>query len=120
MHKIIGIFFAITCFATSAVSNSIMGAGVWFWVIIATGCIVAFSQFFPKIRGPGSGLAMLLGFVSIFAILFGMVAATIGGSFKMDDSSALLLFLFFIVAVLGFVLASLYKRSIRTSDGGRV
>ncbi len=95
-----------------------MGAGLWFWVIISTGCIVAISQFFPKIRGAGSGLALILSFISIFAIIFGLVAATIGGSFKMDDSSALLLFLFFIVAVLGFVVASLYKKSIRSSGSG--
>jgi hypothetical protein len=114
MNKVIGILFALACFATSAQSNSMMGAGLWFWVIIATGFIVASSQFFPRLKGPGSGLALLLGIISICAILFGMIAATIGGSFKMDDSSALLLFLFFIIVVLGFTLAIMYKRSIRS------
>jgi hypothetical protein len=93
-----------------------MGAGLWFWVIISIGCITATCQFLPRCRGVGAGLALLLSIISVCAILLGMLAATIGGSFNMDGSSALLLFLFFLVAVLGFVLASLYKKSIRSSD----
>lgn len=112
MHKFVGILFALVCFSTSALSQSMMGAGTWFWVIITIGLFTAISQFFPKLRGAGSGLALLLSFISIFAIFFGLVAATIGGSFKMDDKSALLLSLFGIVAVLGFVVAILYKKSL--------
>jgi len=93
-----------------------MGAGAWFWGIIVVGCLVAISQFYPRLRPVGSGLALLLGIISICAILLGMLAATIGGSFKMDDSFALLMFLFFNIAVLGFILASLYKKSIQISD----
>lgn len=115
MHKFMGVLFALACFATSAMSNSIMGAGFWFWVIIATGCIVAYSQFSPRLRGLGSGLALLLSFLSILTIVLAMVAATIGGSFKMDDSFGLLLFLFSVVAVLGFVVAILYKKSMPAS-----
>jgi len=114
LSKVIGIFFAIACFATAAMSNSMMGAGFWFWAIIGTGCIVAISQFYPKLRGAGSGLAMLLSIMSVFAVALGMLAATIGGSFKMDDNSAFLLFLFSLIAILGFVVGSLYKQSIRT------
>lgn len=116
MNKIIGIFFAIACIATSAVSNSMMGAGLWFWVIIATGLVVAVSQFFPMLRGVGSGLALMLATLSVCAVLLGLLAATIGGSFNMDGSAAFLLFLFFVIAVLGFVLSSLYKRSMRSVE----
>lgn len=117
MNKVIGILFAIRCFATSALSQSMMGAGMWFLVIIATGCLVAVSQFFPRLKGPGSGLALLLGLISLCAILLGLLAATIGGSFNMDDSSALLLFLFFLIAVFGIILASMFKKPIRPKSG---
>ena len=116
MNKAIGVFFALACLATSAQSNSMMGAGFWFWTIVVAGLIVATSQFFPQLKGPESGLALLLGIISICTTLFDMLAATIGGSFKMDDSSALLLFLFVIIAVLGFTLAIMYKRSIRSGN----
>ncbi len=116
MNKFIGILFAIACIATAAVSNSMMGAGLWFWIIIATGFIVAISQFFPLLRGIGSGLAFILSVFSLIAILLGLLAATIGGSFNMDSSTALLLFLFLVIAVLGFIVSSLYTRSMRANE----
>lgn len=115
MNKFIGSLFAITCFATSALSSSMMGAGFWFWVIIASGFIVALCQFFPKFRSVGSGVALLLSILSILAVLLGLVASTIGGSFKIDNSTAFLLFLFFVISVLGFVIISLEKRALRSS-----
>ena len=116
MHKFIGIFFAIACIATSAVSNSIMGAGLWFWVITATGLFVAISQFLPWLRGIGSGFALILSVLSVCAIVLGLLAATIGGSFNMDGGAALLLLLFFLIAVLGFIVSSLYTRSTRSIE----
>lgn len=116
MHKFIGALFAIACIATAAASNSIMGAGLWFWVIIISGIIVAASQFFPMLRGLGSGLAFILSVLSVLAILLGMLGATVGGSFNMDGSTALLLFLFFVIAALGFVVSGLYNRALRSSE----
>lgn len=113
MYKVVGIFFALACFSTSALSNSIMGAGMWFWIILATGAFVAVSQFIPILRGPGAGIAGLLSIISVCAVLFGLVAATIGGSFRLETNEALLLFLFFVVAVLGLTLAISFKRSVR-------
>lgn len=110
MNKTIAILFAVSCFATSALSNSIMGPGMWFWIIIITGVFVALSQFFPKIRVFGAGIAGLLGIVSIFAVLLGLVAATIGGSFKLDTDEALLLFSFFLIAVFGITLVRVNRK----------
>ena len=114
MNKLIGVLFAITCFATSALSNSIMGAGIWFWVIIASGLLVAVCQWFPMLQSLAAGVALLLSTLSVLAVLLGLLASTIGGSFNIDDSSALLLFLFFVIAVLGFVVSSIYRRSVRS------
>jgi len=111
MNKFLGFVFAITCFSTSALSNSIMGAGMWFWVIIAVGLFVPISQYFPKLREPGAVAACILGCISICAVLFGLVAATIGGSFRLEDREALLLFLFFIIGVIGITMAILDKKA---------
>lgn len=90
-----------------------MGMGLWFWVITFSGFFVAISQFYPKLRGAGSGLAMFLVMLSVCAILLGLVAGTAGGSFRMDEGSSLLLFLFFNIAVLGLLLGMLHKKSIQ-------
>lgn len=116
MHKTLGVLFAITCFATAGVSASLMGAGMWFWIIIASGTFVAVSQFYPVIRGAGSGLAVLLGIVSICAVALGLLASTIGGSFRLDDQLAILLLLFFVIFILGLVLGSMFKRSLKRID----
>jgi hypothetical protein len=114
LSKVIGVFFAIACFATAAMSNSMMGTGFWFWAIIGTGFIVAVSQFYPKLSHAGSGLALLLSLVSVFAVALGLLAGTIGGSFKMDDNSAFLLFLFSLIAILGLAVGILNKQSSRS------
>lgn len=113
MNKLIGILFAIACFSTSALSSSIMGVGMWFWVILAAGLLVAACQWIPRLQSLAAGVAFSLSIISILAVLLGLLASTIGGSFNIDSSSAFLLFLFFIIAVLGFVLSSLYRRSVR-------
>ena len=93
-----------------------MGIGMWFWVIISVGLFVAISQYYSPLRGIGSGLAVLLGIVSICAVFLGLVAATIGGSFHLDDREALLLFLFFIIFLLGLILGFMYKKSIKLQN----
>ena len=113
MNKLIGILFSFTCMATSAVSNSLMGAGMWFWLIIFIGLFSAVSQFVPKLKGAGSGLALCLSGISIVAIFLGTIASTIGGAFRMDESTILLMLLFFLNAILGFTLASLHKDSLK-------
>ena len=106
----------MACFATSAVSSSIMGAGMWFWLIIIVGSFVAVSQFYSKLRGAGAGLALSLSMLSVCAVVLGVLAATIGGSFRMDESTSLLMFLFCIVAVLGVLLAVLHKDYLRSAN----
>jgi len=110
MNKVVAILFGIFCFATSAVSNSILGAGMWFWIIIATGIFVAVSQFSPILRVFGSVAALLLGVISVFAVILTLFAATIGGSFELDNREALLVFTFLMIAVFGFSLVIINRR----------
>lgn len=110
MNKFIGILFAISCVATSWISGGLLGVGMWFWIIIAIGVFVAVSQFIPILRGLGSAAALLLGVISVCAVGLTLLAATTGGSFKLDNKEALLVFTFFMIAVLGFSLVGINKR----------
>ena len=109
MNKVVGILYAISCFVTSWTSGGMLGVGMWFWIIIASGVFVAFSQYFPMIRGLGTVLAGLIGIVSIVAVLLGLMVATVGGSFKLDGDEVLLLLSFFFIAVFGFTLVRINK-----------
>ncbi len=104
MNKFIAILFACSCFLTSYMSANILGIGMWFWIIIITGVFVAASQFHKSLITLGSIAAILLGVISILAILLGLLAATIGGSFRLNNQEAILLFSFFLIAVFGFTL----------------
>lgn len=119
MGKVFSLLFALACLSTSVVSARMMGAGLWFWVIMFIGVFVAVSQCMPNaplmFRGAGAGLALLLSFVAIAAVLLGLLAATIGGSFSLGASEALLLFLFFLIAVFGVAVAINHKRKIKGS-----
>jgi len=115
MNKVIAVLFAVSCAATAYFSASILGPGMWFWIIIGTGIFVVISQLLtdiPLLVKLGSVLAGLLSFVSICAVALGLLAATIGGSFHLDDREAALLFFFFLIAVFGFILARIVSKSV--------
>lgn len=109
MNKIIAILFALSCFAASAISSSILGIGIWFWIIITAGVFVGASQFVPVLRNPGGRIASRLGIIAVLAVGLTLLAATTGGSFELGGSEALLVFAFFMIAVFGFSLARLNK-----------
>ncbi|HAJ76008.1 MAG TPA: hypothetical protein DCM64_06090 [Gammaproteobacteria bacterium] len=110
MNKIIAVLFAISCFATSAVSNSILGVGMWFWIIIATGVFVTASQFLPALRELGGIVALILSIISVCAVVLTLLASTIGGSSGLGNSEALLVFTFTMIAVFGFSLARISNK----------
>ena len=110
MNKAVATLFAISCFVTSFTSGNILGIGMWFWIISATGIFVAASQFLPALRGVGRVAAFLLAAISVFAVVLTLLAATIGGSFKLDNRETLLVFGFFMIAVSGFLLTRIDKK----------
>jgi len=112
MNKVVAILFTISCFATSWISGIILGVGMWFWIIIASGVFVSISQFLPIIRGVGAVMAGLMGIISIIAVLLGLLAATTGGSFDFDDEGFLLLLSFCFIAMFGFALV-IFNKSLK-------
>lgn len=112
MHKSVSLLFGFACLATALQSNSILGAGVWFWVILLSGFFVAASAHLPKIASLGAALAAILVIIAIGAILLGLVAATAGGSFRLQPSEALLLFFFGLICIFGVMVIYTNKRRI--------
>jgi len=110
MQKITSILFFFACVATSWISSSLLGVGMWFWIIIASGIFVAVSSFIPLFEAVGVAVAGLLATISVIAVLLGLAASTIGDSSDFGGGVGLLLFLFAVIAVLGFILGSLQKR----------
>ena len=104
MQKVISILFFLSCFATSWVSSSMLGVGMWFWIIIASGIFVGVSSFIPLIETLGAAVASLLATISVLAVLLGLLASTIGDSSDFGDGTGLLLFLFAMIAVMALFL----------------
>jgi hypothetical protein len=67
--------------ATALMSNSLLGAGMWFWIILVSGLFVAVSAYIPELEMLGAFVARLLALGSIGAVLLGLVAVTADGSF---------------------------------------
>ena len=117
MHKVISTIVAILAYLTAAQSGSILGVGMWFWIIIAAGTFVGISQYSPPLRNLGSAVAGLLSTISLCAVALGLIAATIGGSFRLGDDEGLLLFLFGLIVIFGFTLVFINKKD-TTFKGG--
>ncbi|WP_086929442.1 hypothetical protein [Agarilytica rhodophyticola] len=49
-------------------------------------------------------IAVCISIISILAVLLGLIAATIGGSFKLQDKEVLLPLSFFLIAIFGLIL----------------
>ena len=68
----------------------------------------------PVLRQLGGIAALLLAIISVCAVLFTLLAATTGGSFKLDTPEASLVFSFSMIAVFGFLLVRMTARQINT------
>lgn len=113
MHKSVSLLFGFSCLATALQSNSILGAGMWFWIILLSGLFVAVSAHQPKIASIGAAFAAILVLISIGAVLLGLVAASAGGSFRLQSNEALLLFFFGLIIVFGVMVVYANKRRIK-------
>jgi hypothetical protein len=111
MNKIFGISFTIACLVTAAASNSLLGVGMWFWIILATGIFVGASQFVPALSASGAAAASLLAVLSVCAVVLTLLAATIGGSFELNGGETLLVFGFAMIAISGFLVARINKKA---------
>ena len=112
MNKFLSILIALSCLITSTVSSRMLGVGMWFWIILASGAFVGISQFLPVLVKLGGAVASLMATLSLIAVVLTLLAATTGGSFELGGSEALLVFSFAMIALSGFILA---RRAAKTA-----
>ncbi|GGI67851.1 hypothetical protein GCM10009332_01350 [Shewanella gelidii] len=97
---------------------------MWFWAILTAGVFVAISPYLPKFTDSGKHFAVSLSTViagvsacfSICAVGLGLLAATVGGNFRLDVEEAWLLILFGLTAIMGIILVVVNRRDIKNSQ----
>lgn len=94
---------AIACFATAALSASILEPGMWGAALIIAGLIFAASPYVPAIQPAVCAIALFAGILALLAVALGLLAATTGGSFRLPDDQAALLAALAVVGILGIV-----------------
>jgi hypothetical protein len=104
---IISAVFALACACTSVLSASILGLGVWGWLTIFGGLFVGVSPYISSIQAAGRAIALVMAILSLLAVALGLLAATVGGSFRLPSDQALLFALFGMIGISSIV----YSRS---------
>lgn len=102
MNKLLGVLFAIACFATAGLSGRMLGVGMWFWIIAGAGLVVAVSQFIPSLRGFATLTASVLAVIAAVAASLALFALVALGGSGPSNEDVLLIFGFAMISVLGF------------------
>ena len=102
--------FALSCVTAAFLSSSILGPGLWAWMMLGTGLAVAASPYFYNWQAVGGVIALIAAALALIATLLGLLAATIGGSFNLPADQALLLVLFLLIGISGIVLFRALQR----------
>ena len=102
------VVFSAACVSAAFLSFSVLGGGMWAYVLIAAGLLSVVSPYFTPIQPAVGSLAMVGGVLALVASLLGCLAATIGGSFRLPGDQALLLLLLAIIGVTGIVIGKVY------------
>lgn len=97
--------FAAACLAAAFLSGNILGVGMWAWLMLGAGIFVGLSVHFPVLAATGRAVGLLAGVLGFIAVALGLLAATIGGGFKLPADQASLLALIFVIAASGIALS---------------
>ena len=93
--------FALACLAAAGLSAQILGAGIWGTAFVVFGGLVASGPYFRAMREPARAIALLAAIVAFLAVALGLLAATIGGTFRLPNDQALLLTAIGLIGVFG-------------------
>lgn len=119
MAKRIGSFssalFGITCIAAFGLGTYIFGPGMWGWIFLALGVFVAASPYLPRIQPAARGIALTAAVIALLGVVLGLLASTIGGSFRLPGEQALLLFLMSLIGVFGIAYSRARSREDRST-----
>lgn len=95
------LLFSIAAIATSVYSMSAFGPGMWSWIFVAVGLVVLISTFLPRLDRLARVLGQVSGALSGLALVLVLLAATVGGSFRMSESNVVFAFMLAGLTVLG-------------------
>jgi hypothetical protein len=93
--------FALSCIAAAMVSGNILGPGMWGAIFLSAGLVVAAGPYYRPIGGVARAIALVAATLALLAVALGLLAGTTGGSFRLPDDQAFLLFLLFVIGVFG-------------------
>ena len=82
-------------------SMSILGAGMWAWLLLLVAGFVLVSVFVPSLDHMATILGKISGLLAVLALALLLLAATVGGSFRMSESNAIFAVLLVLVALFG-------------------
>ncbi|MEE4380082.1 MAG: hypothetical protein V2J55_21555 [Candidatus Competibacteraceae bacterium] len=99
--------------AATGLSAQILGPGMWGAIFLGAGVLVAASPYYPPIRDIGRGVALVTGILALLAVALGLLAATIGGSFRLPNEQAMLLVAFSVIGIFGI---TVFKRLSNAED----
>lgn len=94
-------FFGISCIAAVGLGISIFGPGMWGWIFLALGIFVAASPYIPRLQPAARGVALTAAVIALLGVVLGLLASTMGGSFRLPGEQAFLLFLMCLIGVFG-------------------
>ena len=105
VNSFIAIFFMFACCGTALVSGTIWGPGPWGTMFALSGLFVFVSRAYTVLDLFARGVAGLTALISILSLLLGLVASTIGGSFRVDQPTLLLFIGLFFMFLFGLIFA---------------
>ena len=93
--------FALASIAAAVLSGRIVGTGMWGTLMVIGGAFVGLSPHVPVLKVSGRAVALLAGVLCALASGIGLLAATVGGGFRLPADQGLLLGLLILMAVTG-------------------
>jgi hypothetical protein len=89
---------------------------MWGLLICAAALVVVLSTFYKPLQPVARGIGATAAILSGIAIALGLLAGTIGGSFRMSPESATLLTCLGLLCIFGIVLSKSGKKQRKHSD----
>ncbi|NNL99294.1 MAG: hypothetical protein HKO62_01000 [Gammaproteobacteria bacterium] len=102
--------FMLGCIGTFWQSATLLGFGMWGWIILGAGVLVGISPHLPSMRANARAVALILVMLSCIALPLALLAAGTGGAFKLSTDEILLLLGFAMIAVSGIAVARATRR----------
>lgn len=113
LNSFVALLFLFSCCGTALVSGAIWGLGPWAAMFTVAGLFVMISRVHFSLDLFARGIAGLTALISVLSLLFGLIASTIGGSFRVDQPTLLLFIGLFFMFLFGLIFALMRDSKIK-------